>query len=249
MSVSRDEMVRFCRNFLEVENFTDFCVNGLQVEGAAKITRIVTGVSLSEKLIEAAIERQAEMILVHHGFFAGGIPSPLALGGFNRTRLKLILSHDLNVVGFHLPLDAHPKIGNNVSIAKLLGAKQLQSFGVGFVGELAKPVEWKSFSTLVAEKLKTQVVAVGSPQGKVRRVAIVSGGASTEFEAAAFLGVDVLVCGDLREHVVRAAEEMHIGIVNAGHYNTEKLGVRNLGDLVAKRFKVPVEFVDIPCEI
>lgn len=249
MAVARDAIIKFCREFLQVENFEDACVNGLQVEGAEKITRIVTGVSLSEQLLQAVLKRHAQMVMVHHGFFVSSLPSPLMLRGFNRRRLKLLLENDLNLAGFHLPLDAHSKIGNNVSIAKLLGVKKLQPFDVGFIGEISRPVDYETFQALVAEKLNTSIVAVGRSQDTVKKVAIISGGSSVTFETAAIEGADVLVCGDLREHIVRAAEEMNIAVINAGHYNTEKLGIQNLGALVAKKFQVPVEFVDIPCEI
>lgn len=249
MPAKRDDIIAFCDRYLKVGDFEDGCHNGLQVEGRERIGRIVTGVSLSRRLIEKAIEREADMLLVHHGFFAIEIPSPLVLTGYRVERLRLLLAHDLNLAGYHLPLDAHPLIGNNISLCRLLGVKKPEPFDIGFMGELVRPMEFERFRALVDEKLETRSFAMEAGREKVKKIAIISGSGSSDAELAARSGADVLLTGDIQEWNVRKIEELGINFINAGHYNTEKEGIRNLGELVAKKFKVEAEFIDVPNEI
>ncbi|OGF27835.1 Nif3-like dinuclear metal center hexameric protein [Candidatus Falkowbacteria bacterium RIFOXYB2_FULL_34_18] len=250
---SRNKIVKFCEDYLKVKDFTDYCHNGLQVEGSEEINKIITGVSFSRKLIEKANPptggKKAQMIIVHHGIFGNQIPSPLQLKGIVKNRIKLILENDINLCGFHLPLDAHPIIGNNILLCKLLGVKKVKPFDVGFIGELDRQVDFKKFVDLVNKKLGVQSFVLENGKKQIKKAAIISGGSSPDFEKAARLGADVYICGDIREEVVRGTEEAGINLINAGHYNTEKLGIQNLGKLIAKKFKVKVEFVDIPCEV
>jgi dinuclear metal center YbgI/SA1388 family protein len=249
MQVSRDAIVKFCEQLLNVEKCQDYCKNGLQVEGCNKVERIVTGVSFSLQLIEAAIQRKAQMLIVHHGIFSGQFDNPPVIKGTNRSRLKLLLANDISLCGFHLPLDANPRIGNNISLCRLLGVANAKPFELGFIGELRKPVDFKVWLKTVERKLGVKAYAIAAGPAKSRRVAIISGGASPFFRNAVELGADTYLCGDIREEFVRAIEETGVNFIHAGHYNTEKLGVQNLGKLIAKEFKVPVEFVDIPCNI
>jgi dinuclear metal center YbgI/SA1388 family protein len=249
MPAKRDEIIAFCDEYLKVKDFEDKCHNGLQVEGKSEIKKIVTGVSLSRELIQQALDRGADMLLVHHGYFSKGIPSPLQLRGYRKERLKMLLENDLNLAGYHLPLDAHPIIGNNISLCKLLKVTKVKPLYVGFIGELAKPLESEKFCALVDEKLQVRSFSLAAGKPKVKRVAVISGGASPEAELAAAAGADAYVTGDIREDLVRTIEELGINFINAGHYNTEKEGIRNLGALVAKKFKVKAEFVDVPNEV
>jgi putative NIF3 family GTP cyclohydrolase 1 type 2 len=139
MAAKRDEIVRFCQQYLKTEAFPDHCHNGLQVEGSASVTRILTGVSYSVRLVEVAIKQKASMVLVHHGIFGNAFGDNPAITGFQRARLALLLKHDISLCGFHLPLDAHPKIGNNISLCRLLGVKKPEKLNVGFVGDLKTP--------------------------------------------------------------------------------------------------------------
>jgi dinuclear metal center YbgI/SA1388 family protein len=249
MPADRTAIVAFCQRYLKVKEFKDGCVNGLQVEGTPLIGRIVTGVSWSKQLTQAAIDRTAQMIIVHHGIFENQFSHPPVVEGIVRRRLKPLLQHDINLCGFHLPLDAHPVIGNNASLCRLLGVGRLKPFEVGYIGELPRPVAFKTLRAAVDKRLGVKSFVIDAGPKKVRRVAIISGGASPDFEQAARLGADVFLCGDVREEVVRAVEEAGIHFINAGHYNTEKLGIQNLGKLIRRRFKIPVDFVDIPCEV
>lgn len=249
MAVKRDKIIAFCDEYIKIKDFDDKCFNGLQVEGKAEIGKIITGVSLSKKLIEKAIAEKADMIMVHHGFFVGDTPAPLHLFGYRRNRLKLLLQNDLNLVGYHLPLDAHTIIGNNISLAKMLRVKNNKVFSVGFIGELEREMDFEKFKNMVDEKLQVRSFVIAAGKKKVKKVAIVSGADSPEFEAAFLAGADVFLTGDIREDVVRKVEEAGINFINAGHYNTEKEGIRNLGNLVANKFKVDAEFADVPNEV
>jgi len=246
---NRDLIVSYCTTYLKTASCQDYCRNGLQVEGQAEISRIVSGVSFSLELIRAAIRRKAEMLLVHHGIFRDDIPPPPAFEGVLKERLKLLLQHDINLCGFHLPLDAHPVIGNNISLCKLFSIRQPKPLDIGFIGELEEPKPLSKFIDLVERKLDTQVKVIPAGPSKIKRVAVISGGASNYFSAAARAGADTFLCGDIRESVVRAVEEVGINLINAGHYNTERLGVQNLGKLISKKFRIPVEFVEVPCDV
>lgn len=248
-SIPRNELVSFCEKYLKVKDFQDHCRNGLHVEGKPNIERIVTGVSLSEKLIKEAIRRKADMLIVHHGIFPGNIPQPPIFRGALRKRLKLLLEHELNLCGFHLPLDAHPIIGNNISLCRLLGVQACKPWKVGFIGRLKRPIAFAQFQKQVNLKLGTKSYAISAGPKLTSCVAIISGGASSEYAGVFERGADTYLCGDISEGLVRVIEETGINFINAGHYNTEKLGVINLGKLLVRKFKVQAEFVDIPCEI
>ncbi len=249
MQVETKKIVKFCEDYLKVKNFEDFCLNGLQVEGAQKVSKIITGVSLSKELIEVAIKKRVKMIIVHHGLFNNMLPPPIQIKGVVKDRLKLLLENNINLLGFHLPLDAHSVIGNNISLCKLLGVKNAKLFHVGYIGDLAKPMKFKEFAHLVNSKLGIDSYVIPAGPKAVKKVGIISGGSSPNFNLAKELEADTYICGDIREEVVRAIEEAKINFINAGHYNTEKLGVQNLGNLIAKKFNIKVEFVDIPCNV
>ena len=148
-----------------------------------------------------------------------------------------------------MPLDAHPEIGNNIAICKLLGISgNIQPFDVGYIGDLEKSMAWTEFVDLVNDKIGSKAYTLATGSEIVNRVGVISGGSSPDYRSAAELGADTFICGDLREEVVRGAEESVINIINAGHYNTEVFGIKNLGELLAKEFSLEVEFVDVPNE-
>lgn len=254
MSVSRDKIVSFCSDYLKVENFKDYCHNGLQISGTDKINKIVIGVTISKKLIEAAMQKKADMIIVHHGLFAKHFGEFPVIEGVWRERLKLLLNNDISLCGFHLPLDAHHLIGNNISILQALGLVKVCGIkedgqSVGYVGEYKISVARDKFIESVNKKLETKSVVLEFGAKQIKKVGIVSGGASPSWFTAQKLGCDTFITGDLRESVVRPAEEAGVNIINAGHYNSERFGIINLGRLVQKKFKVSVEFVEVPCDI
>lgn len=249
MPVETKKIIKYCEDYLSVDKFDDGCFNGLQVEGADKVDKIIVGVTWSEKLIREAIKKQAKLIIVHHGIFKSDFGDSPRLKGFIKNRVKLLLKNDINLAGFHLPLDAHVVIGNNAGICESLGIKKIKKFDVGFCGELDKEQNFKEFVKKVDKKLQTKSYVIPAGLKKVKKIAVISGAASPYFKEAAELGADTYICGDAREEVVRAIEETGINFINAGHYNTEKIGVQNLGKLIARKFKVKVEFIDVPCDV
>ena len=248
-TAKRDDIVNFCKKYLDVASFNDEYINGLQIEGQEKVSKIILGVSWSQKLIDYAISKKAEMILVHHGFSLKSIGNPPIIDSYIKTRLSSMLLNNISLVGFHLPLDAHPKIGNNASLCKLLGVKNIKKYDVGFIGDLEKACPLNDFVNTVNKKLNTKSVVTNNDNRKVKKIAIVSGSAAIYYQDAKRLGADVFITGELKERVVRASEEINISVIGAGHYNTEKLGVQNLGKLIEKEFGIKTEFVDIPCEV
>jgi len=248
--MERNKIVKFCEEYLKVKDFTDFCNNGLQVEGTPEVKKIITGVTLSQKLIEQAIAKKAQMIIVHHGIFVKYLGEQPKITGVWKTRLKLLLANEINLLGFHLPLDAQPEIGNNINICKLLGIIiNTEPFEVGFIGELKKEMDFNDFVKLVNEKLATKSYAINAGPKLVKKIGVISGGSSPDVHEIAAQGADTFLAGDIREQIVRVVEELNINFINAGHYNTETFGIKNLGDLLAKKFDLDVEFVDVPCEI
>jgi len=240
---------------LEAKKWPDHCHNGLQVEGAAKTSKVITGVSLSQELINIAIKKQTKLLMVHHGFFTNHFPDPIRFTSFRKDRLKLLLTNNINLAGFHLPLDAHPVVGNNISLLKLLGLKKVDvmnapKYGdIGFIGEYPEAISFEDFYNLISDELETQPYMVCAGPRKVKRVGIISGGAGNDFESAKAMGADLYLTGEIHEGVVRAIEELKINVVAAGHYNTEKLGIQNLGELVSKKFGIKHEFIDVPCDV
>lgn len=249
MSAKRDDIIEYLAEYLSVKDFEDYCHNGLQIEGKGNVSKVVLGVTLSRKLIGEVVKRKADMLIVHHGIFVRDVPAPLQLKGLYKERVKEILLNDINLAGYHLPLDAHPEIGNNISLCKLFGVKKCKKVDVGFVGELDETIGILEFKKIVDAKLGIESFLLSPGKQKIKYVGIISGGSSPYFEQMLENGADLFIGGDVREEVVRKIEEVGINYINAGHYNTEKLGIQNLGKLLEKKFKIKAEFVDVPCEV
>ncbi len=255
MKKSTAKIVNFCNNYLDVKAYRDGYINGLQVAGSQTVERIITGVSLSKRLIKAAIKARAGLIIVHHGLSSKQFGDPPGIFSYTRERIGLLLGHNINLAGYHLPLDAHPLIGNSVCIAKLLKLVKIKPMDspalgpIGFIGELPRSMPAKEFVLEINRKLNTKSVALLYGKKNIEKVGIISGSAPDEFVTAKSYGADTFLNGSIRESNVRAVEEECMNFINAGHYNTEKLGILNLGNLIARKFNIKVEFVDIPCDV
>ncbi|MBN2017209.1 MAG: Nif3-like dinuclear metal center hexameric protein [Candidatus Cloacimonetes bacterium] len=253
--VKRDDIVQFCNECLQADTFKDYCYNGLQIEGKKEIESIVIGVSLSRRFIEKAIEENTDMIIVHHGLFKSQLGDPPRIAGIFRERIKLILDNDINLCGYHLPLDAHPEIGNNISLARLFELQNIETlhspyYGeIGYIGELQNSMKFIDFVEFVDHKLHTNSYFLAAGPSVVSRIGIVSGGGSLEYSGALEKKADTFLTGEIRENIVREVEEYHINFINAGHYNTEKLGIKNLGTLLSEKYGIRIKFIDIPCSI
>lgn len=246
-SVDRATLLQALEQELEPGRFQDYCPNGLQVEGCSRITRLVSGVTASHALITTAIELDADLILVHHGYFWRGEPLPIT--GMKRKRLQALLQHQINLVAYHLPLDAHPRLGNNAQLGQRLGLivdGALREDGVGLVGRLPEARSGREFADAIATALGREPLWISGGAHPVRRVAWCTGGAQSMLAAAAALGVDAFISGEISEQTTHEAREMGVHYFAAGHHATERYGPQALGDWCAERFGLEHRFIDIP---
>ena len=248
MATSLPELLQAANGILEPERFNDYCPNGLQVEGRAEVGRLVSGVTACQPLIEAAVERAADAILVHHGYFWKGEPPSIV--GMKRRRIALLLEHDISLLAYHLPLDAHPQFGNNASLARLLdieveGPLMPGDSAVGNIGSFAADLPVATLLERVEQRLGRTPLHIGDPAGAVRRVAFCTGGAQRFIEQAVAMGADVYITGEVSEQTVHVAREEGVHFIAAGHHATERYGVQSLGDELATRLGIDHEFVDI----
>jgi dinuclear metal center YbgI/SA1388 family protein len=236
---------------LEPGAFADLGPNGLQVPGGEEARRVVTGVSAQRELIERAIELDAQLLLVHHGLFWDFHPTGLT--PVLAERLRPLFKHDLALAAYHIPLDAHPEVGNNAILANALGCERHEPFGdfkgraVGRAGTFGGDgVPAEELFARVREVTGREPLVQGTGPERVRRVGIVSGSAASSLDEAAALGLDAFLTGEPREHVMADARELGVHFIAAGHYATETFGVRALGDWLAGRFGIEHVFVDVP---
>jgi dinuclear metal center YbgI/SA1388 family protein len=242
---SRDEIVAFANDFLDIGSYPDFGPVGLQVSGADEVTKIACGVSASRELFERAFEAGAQLVLVHHGLFWE--KDPRVIGPLQRGRLEALFRAGLNLVAYHLALDAHPEIGNNALLADELGVERKRRFtDWGYGGRLAEPTPVSELADRVREKLDRPPLVFSYGPEEVVRVAILTGGAARYVSDAAAEGYDCFVTGEADEPTKYAAKEAAIHFVAGGHYATETLGVRALAAKLADEFDVEWEFLDLP---
>jgi dinuclear metal center YbgI/SA1388 family protein len=242
----REALVRYLDQLLESTQFRDYCPNGLQVEGAGEIGRIVAGVSACRALIDAAVARGADALLVHHGWFWRGEDGRVT--GIRKARMQTLLAHDLNLIAYHLPLDAHPELGNNARLAAVLGWQAEGRFGeqdLGWTGRLAVPQTLAEIARDVAGCLQRAPLVIGDADRRIERVAWCSGGGQGYFEQAATLGVDAFLSGEISEPAVHLARETGVAYLAAGHHASERLGVQALAGHLSAKFGLECEFVDI----
>lgn len=244
------EMVAFMDRLLEVDTITDYTPIGLQVEGAPEVRRVVTGVSACIPLFERAVEAEAQMVLVHHGMFWEN--ESRVVRGSLKERLKFLLVNNLSLVGYHLPLDRHPEVGNNAQIYARLGLTDRRPFGrykgqsIACMGDLPEPMPFDGFRDRVREALGGEGLVLPFGPDTVRSVAICSGGAPELVREAIEAGADVYLTGEASEWVYHLAREEGIHYIGAGHHRTERFGVMALGEVLAREFAVDCRFVDVP---
>lgn len=244
--MERDELLRYLDATLETARFRDYCPNGLQVEGRAEVRRIVAGVTASQALLEAAIARSADAILVHHGWFWKGEDGRIT--GLRRRRIGTLLTHDINLFAYHLPLDAHPGLGNNAQLAQRLGWIAEGRFGeqdIAWHGSVAAPTTAGALAESLAAALGRPPQLIGDLNRPVCRIGWCSGGAQGYFEQAIALGLDAYVSGEISEQTVHLARESGVAYLAAGHHATERYGVQAVAEHLAGRFGLQCEFVDI----
>lgn len=249
MAISLMTLMEEAERFLGAARIADYCPNGLQVEGRPQVRRIVSGVTASQALLDAAVEADADVVLVHHGYFWKG-ENPCVVG-MKQRRLKTLLSNDISLLAYHLPLDLHPQVGNNVQLAEQLDITVEGPLDpdnpkvVGLVGSLDEPMSARDFARRVQDVLGREPLLIEGSQ-MIRRVGWCTGGGQGYIDQAIAAGVDLYLTGEASEQTVHSARENDISFIAAGHHATERYGVQALGEYLAKRFALEHLFIDCP---
>ena len=240
-----NELRDYNASLLQTGLFKDYCPNGVQVEGRAEVRRIATGVTASQQVLDAAIAWGADAILVHHGYFWRS--EDAAITGIKKRRIAELLRNDVSLLTYHLPLDAHPELGNNARLGKLLGLTKQGRFGeqnIACLGELESPQTLAQFAAWIGGRLQRVPQVIGDNARNIRKVAWCSGGAQGYFEAAIAQGADVFITGEISEQNFHIANESGVAFIAAGHHATERYGIRALGEQLAERFGLEHKFFD-----
>jgi len=249
VSITSKELKNYLDSLLQCNEIADYCPNGLQVEGNSQVKKIVTGVTASQALIDSAIEKGADTILVHHGYFWKGESQPIV--GMKKRRIGTLLANDVNLFAYHLPLDVHSEYGNNRQLGDLMGVTDIQALtgikprGVVMHGQFSSPQTTSSLQTKLSEVLQRDVLVEGDASSVINTVAWCTGGGQSFIEQAAQAGIDAFVTGEVSEQTIHIAREMGIAFFAAGHHATERYGIKALGEHLQQHFGVDVEFIDI----
>ena len=240
------ELRDYIASLLDVSRFRDYCPNGVQVEGRAEVRRIASGVTASQRLLEAASAWGADAILVHHGYFWRN--EDAAITGIKKQRIAHLLQHDISLLAYHLPLDAHIELGNNAQLGQRLGFVQQGRFGeqdIACYGELASAQTLSQLSKSISDALQREPQVIGQSDRAIRRIAWCTGAAQGYFEEAVALGVDAFLTGEISEQNVHVAHETGVAFLAAGHHATERYGVQALGAHLATQFGIEHRFFDM----
>lgn len=247
--IELQQLVSYTNALLDVPAFADYCPNGLQVEGRMQVSRLVSGVTASQALLEAAIARDADAILVHHGYFWKG--EDPCLTGMKRRRLATLLAADVSLLAYHLPLDAHPELGNNAQLARVLGFQIGGWFGaprgpaLACQAQLDEPLSAPALVEHIGAALGRKPQWVAGGEHAVRRLGWCTGAAQSYIEAAAGLGLDAFISGEISEQTVHIARECGIHYIAAGHHATERYGAPALGEHLGRYFGLEHVFIDV----
>lgn len=247
--MNRNELTDYIDNLLAINTFRDYCPNGLQVEGRTEVRKVVTGVTACQALIDAAIACEADAIIVHHGFFWKN-ENPIVTG-MKRQRLASLLRHDVNLLAYHLPLDAHPTLGNNIQLAQRLGwltegrLGEKDDSALIFYGELAEPQTPEIFIANLEKVLGRVPLHIPGADAKIGRLAWCTGAAQGYIEQVIGKGFDAYISGEASEYTTHIARENNIHYFAAGHHATERYGIQALGNHLAETFGIEHQFIDI----
>lgn len=247
--LKRDHLRSVLDNELQPQRFRDYCPNGLQVEGRDQVQRVVTGVTACQALIEAAIVEEADALFVHHGYFWKN--EDPCIHGMKKQRLQTLLTHDINLFAYHLPLDAHPQLGNNAQLARRLGLRVEGGLDpdnprpVGNVGRLEEAMSAADFAAHVEAVLGREALHIGDGQDEIETLAWCTGAAQGFIEQAQAMGVDAYLSGEISEPTTHFARETGIHYFACGHHATERYGVQAVGEWLANEYGVEHIFIDI----
>jgi dinuclear metal center YbgI/SA1388 family protein len=245
-TIQREALEKHLASILDINRFRDYCPNGLQVEGRPDIRTLVTGVTASRALIETAMELDADAILVHHGYFWRN-EDPRVVGPKHR-RLKMLLSNEINLFAYHLPLDMHPELGNNAQLAKILLLEADSRFGendIGWMGAATGITTVGELAGSIEKSLGRRPLVIGDASQKIGRIGWCTGAAQNYLADAVAAGANTYLSGEISEPTVHLARETGVTYISCGHHATERYGVKALGEYVSSEFGIVHYFVDI----
>ena len=242
-----NELETYLNQLLDVAHFHDYCPNGLQVEGRSEVYQLVSGVTASFDFLQAAVAAGADAVLVHHGYFWRGEDQRIV--GMKHRRIALLMTHNVGLLSYHLPLDAHPEFGNNIQLARRLDFTETSRFGdqnIAMEGTLPpRLANLKELRISIERALSRTPLVIGDDEKTVRRVAWCTGGAQGYFDEAVQLGVDAFITGEISEQNVHSARESGVAFISAGHHATERYGVQALGEHISRKFGIAHRFIDV----
>lgn len=243
------DIIQWCDQTLKSPEFKDYAPNGLQIEGKTEVRKILAAVTASQDAIDAAIRENADLLLVHHGYFWKGEASPIT--GMRGKRIKSLIQHDISLLAYHLPLDSHPSLGNNAAIADLLELERIEALDpserhpIGNIGYLNQPMPVEEFKKFVSEKLKFDVTLLPADKTMIEKVGFCTGGAQDFIVKAAEQGCDAYISGEVSERTFYEAKELGVHYFACGHHATERYGVQRLGQAISEQFDIEYVYFEL----
>ncbi len=244
-----DDIIKWCDQTLQSAEFKDYAPNGLQIEGKQEVKRIVSAVTASETAIDAAIELGADLLLVHHGYFWKGEPYPIT--GMRGNRIKKLIQNDISLVAYHLPLDAHPALGNNAAIAELLGLHEIEALDsnerhpIGNIGYLKKALTPEEFKNKLQQIFDFNIVHLAARKSNIQKVGFCTGGAQDFINKAALQDCDAYISGEVSERTFYEAQELNVHYFACGHHATERYGVQRLAKALSDQFLLEHHYIEL----
>ena len=243
------DIIQWCDQTLKSPEFKDYAPNGLQIEGKTEVRKILAAVTASQDAIDAAIRENADLLLVHHGYFWKGEAYPIT--GMRGKRIKSLIQHDISLLAYHLPLDSHPSLGNNAAIADLLELERIETLDpserhpIGNIGYLNQPMPVEEFKKFVSEKLKFDVTHLPADKTMIEKVGFCTGGAQDFIIKAAEQGCDAYISGEVSERTFYEAKELGVHYFACGHHATERYGVQRLGQAISEQFDIEYVYFEL----
>ena len=243
------DIIQWCDQTLKSPEFKDYAPNGLQIEGKTEVRKILAAVTASQDAIDAAIRENADLLLVHHGYFWKGEAYPIT--GMRGKRIKSLIQHDISLLAYHLPLDSHPSLGNNAAIADLLKLELIEALDpserhpIGNIGYLNQPMPVEEFKKFVSEKLKFDAIHLPADKTMIEKVGFCTGGAQDFIVKAAEQGCDAYISGEVSERTFYEAKELGVHYFACGHHATERYGVQRLGQAISEQFDIEYVYFEL----
>ena len=243
------DIIQWCDQTLKSPEFKDYAPNGLQIEGKTEVRKILAAVTASQDAIDAAIRENADLLLVHHGYFWKGEAYPIT--GMRGKRIKSLIQHDISLLAYHLPLDSHPSLGNNAAIADLLKLERIEALDpserhpIGNIGYLNQPMPVEEFKKFVSEKLKFDAIHLPADKTMIEKVGFCTGGAQDFIVKAAEQGCDAYISGEVSERTFYEAKELGVHYFACGHHATERYGVQRLGQAISEQFDIEYVYFEL----